>query len=433
MIQNFIKTDIHDYSNLMKSKKIQAIFHNMPKNLNQLEKAYFVYLELGKILSENPKDVLDSTENRVHRFGTNIDDSFYGVCLSISELYAFILKDERIGIEADVINRSPPKILSHYDNMLRIDGKNYMVSLIRDLTNIKTYDRTSWFCFNLKDFLDKRITGLMDSASKEGIDKETIRYIVRTAIDSNSTQVIEDFIKTQKEKSGHDLSNIHRYLLNNVFDHAYLGYIRDAYHSVTYLEKSDLEIMDLKFGYSFGSIQSENGNHKRGIYKSDVLDLMTKELSNNDTAREFILHGQHVHKSELLDYKLKFIIENISKFIETNNDLNYLEQVANFKFFASRFISSEEFKRIELYALKVGESENDFISLIKLKPYNEDGKNKFYLYSPDNKKYEEKSMEELKEKYNNAKILQIAGKFRTYDGKLASIKTPEDFEMEMLD
>lgn len=427
MIQNFIKKDIHDYSELIKSNKIQSILYNMPDGLTKLEKAYYVYLELGKILSENPKDVLTSNENRLARFGTSIDENYYGICLSICELYANVLKNSRIDIETDVIRRIPNKAVSHCDTVLKIDGKNYMTSLIRDLTNIKTNMRTKWFAFNLVELSSIRLNAIDKFAEDNGLNKSYIDSLLLEIRRTKDFTLIETYIQNLKSRGNVDFTKLYRLLLSVSHEQAYLNNIRRTYTSMTYLTKSDLENMDLKLGYCLG-----NSKHK--IYTNDVLNKMSEEFKDNEVARKYILNGKHVPKSELLDYKMAYITENMHKFVEQNADLNYLEQFTSFSNFLSHFISPEESKRIEFYALKTGNTENDYVSLIKIKPYNEGNENNFYLYSVDKQKYEKKSTSELKEYISSLppSHFQIIGKSRMYDSKLASLNTQEDIEDELL-
>ena len=91
----------------------------MPKNLSKIEKAYYVYLELGKILSENPEFVFNNREEKERSYNDVIDSKYYGICKSISELYVSILKDKRIGISADLVKEYPENTLTHIDAILK--------------------------------------------------------------------------------------------------------------------------------------------------------------------------------------------------------------------------------------------------------------------------------------------------------------------------
>lgn len=52
---NIILTSSQDlYSDFITKPEITSIIDNMPTNLSQMEKAYYIYLKLGKFLSESP-------------------------------------------------------------------------------------------------------------------------------------------------------------------------------------------------------------------------------------------------------------------------------------------------------------------------------------------------------------------------------------------
>ena len=44
---------------------------------------------------------------RNEKYNDVIDDKYYGICKSISELYVSILKDKRIGISAELVKKYP--------------------------------------------------------------------------------------------------------------------------------------------------------------------------------------------------------------------------------------------------------------------------------------------------------------------------------------
>ena len=121
------------YTNLITNYKIDTIINNIPQNISQIEKAYYIYLELGKIVSESPQFVFTNKEGKERHYNDVIDSEYYGICKSISELYVSILRDKRIGISADLVKKYPESPITHIDTILKIDGKNYITNLISDL------------------------------------------------------------------------------------------------------------------------------------------------------------------------------------------------------------------------------------------------------------------------------------------------------------
>ena len=111
---------------------------------------YYVYIELGKILKEDPNYALRSDDEKKDHYDDKIDEELYGICKSMSELYVSILK--QIGIDADLIRNAPERTdASHVDTVLKIDGKVYLANLISDLANIKAGRRTHSFGINVDE------------------------------------------------------------------------------------------------------------------------------------------------------------------------------------------------------------------------------------------------------------------------------------------
>ena len=158
-LRNFIKkpnkgdllldTPKNLYSDLIESEKIDRIISNMPKNLSDIEKAYYIYIELGKILKENAKFVLGDINIKKNHYNDKIDLDYSGICKSISQLYANVLGNKHIGIKATPVIAQPGSSFSHVDTILTIDGKNYICNLISDLSNIKTSKRINSFCYDM--------------------------------------------------------------------------------------------------------------------------------------------------------------------------------------------------------------------------------------------------------------------------------------------
>ena len=50
-----------------------TIINNMPQDLSEIEKAYYIYLELGKIVSESPQFVFTDREGKERHYNYKID------------------------------------------------------------------------------------------------------------------------------------------------------------------------------------------------------------------------------------------------------------------------------------------------------------------------------------------------------------------------
>lgn len=350
------------YKDLVNSSEINDIINNMPQNLSQLEKAYYIYLELGKIVSESPQFVFNDMEGKKDHYNDKIDDTSYaGICKSISELYVNILKDKRVGISADLVKRHPDSPISHVDTILKVDGKNYIVNLISDLSRIKTSRRANSFCFDL-------------------------------------SRVVDD-PELQKENE------------------AYLKRLENHYGKIDSLSRNDIEKLDKKLGYSF--IPKFSQNSERGIYTENTIALLKKEMDDPELFKKYVLHNEDVPPEELLKYKLDFIFDNINKLTDYNNNMNYLENIRYYMYIARKILSPEEASRIQAYAATIGNDLSNILSILKIKPHKNSvnqKSNTYYLYSTKDKKYVSKTRDEMKQFISDLDrdSLKIIGTFDNY-------------------
>ena len=331
------------YTNLISSTQIDNIINNMPQNLSQIEKAYYIYLELGKIISESPQFVFTDRKGKEKHYNDAIDSEYLGICKSISELYVSILKDKRIGISADLVKKYPESPITHVDTILKINGKNYIANLISDLSRIKTSRRTNSFCFDL------------------------------------SRPVNDSILKEDNE--------------------SYLKRLEHYYGKIDSLTRQDIEQLDKKLGYSF-FIPKISKEDERGLYTEDTIELLKKDMNNPELFKKYVLHNKDVSEEELLKYKLDYIFENINKLTDYNSNMNYLENIRYYLYVAKKILSPEEGARIQSYAATIGNDLSRIISILKVKPLikSDDKKNNiYYLYSTRDKKYVFKTPEEMKQ------------------------------------
>ena len=353
------------YTNLINSSEIDTIINNMPQNISQIEKAYYIYLELGKIVSESPQFVFTNREGKERHYNDVIDSEYYGICKSISELYVSILRDKRIGISADLVKKYPESPITHIDTILKIDEKNYITNLISDLSRIKTSRRVNSFCFNL------------------------------------SRPVNDPILKEENE--------------------SYLKNLEHYYGKIDSLTRRDIEQLDKKLGYSF-FIPKISKEDERGLYTEDTIELLRKDMNNQELFKKYVLHDKDVSEEELLKYKLDYIFENINKLTDYKGTMNYLENIRYYLYVAKNILSPEEGSRIQAYVTTTGNDLSRIISILKVKPLKEsdDKKNNiYYLYSAKDKKYVGKTSEEMKQFIASIdkNSLQIIGTFDRFNPK----------------
>ena len=324
------------YKNLIKLPEIDNMINNMPTKLTQLEKAYYIYLELGKLIIEDTKFVFGDWKTKNETYYDDIDKEFIGICKSISELYVAILSDERIGINAEIVRQNPDRKISHVDTILNIYGKKYLVNLIIDLSNIKFYRRTKGFGINLYEEIDHPL------------------------------------LQTENE--------------------LYLNLLEQTYGELEVIDRKDLQKMDKKLNYSF-YLPGLSDADSRGIYADDTIEIVKHELRNPEKFKEYILKGKEVPKEDYFKYKLDFIFENKNRFAETTGNNGYLENIRYYNKLFRNFLSEEEYSKIQTYAAVVNDDLRNIISIIKVKQ----GKNNlYYFYNQEEDKYEEKNSKQMK-------------------------------------
>lgn len=123
----------------------ERILKKIPEGLSDLEKARFVYLELGKMVSFNEEYWFGNNKikNKIYKSQTKIEDlkdikNNKIICVSLSNLYNYMMG--RIGIKA--VQAHDVNDSRHVYSEFEIDGKRYKADLQKDLHFIQTKRRT---------------------------------------------------------------------------------------------------------------------------------------------------------------------------------------------------------------------------------------------------------------------------------------------------
>ena len=361
--RDILMLDEAKYKDLVASDKIESIISNMPSDLSNLEKAYYVYTELGKVVSENPEFVFTDRAGKETHYNDQMDTEFYGICKSISELYVSVLKDKRIGIEAELVKKSPNSPITHVDTVLKVDGKYYIANLISDLSKIKSSRRIDSFGAGLERF---------DRNPKMKED-------------------YEEFVKKLEKRFG----------------------------KFATLTREQREEMDAKLGYSYlPQVSKDESNElsNRGLYTEDVIELLRKDMQNPESFKKYVLHDKDVPKKEHLKYKLKYILDNINKYTDYTADMNYLENIRYYIYVAKKLLPSDELNRINTSVATIDDDKRNVVSIFKVSPNEKDGLNDYFMYSKEDKKYNEVSQMEMNDFLNSlsGRNVKIIGEFDRY-------------------
>ena len=378
-LRNFIKkpnkgdllldTPKNLYSDLIESEKIDRIISNMPKNLSDIEKAYYIYIELGKILKENAKFVLGDINIKKNHYNDKVDLDYSGICKSISQLYANVLGNKHIGIKATPVIAQPGSSFSHVDTILTIDGKNYICNLISDLSNIKTSKRINSFCYDMN---------------------------------------------------------------HNVIQEDYLKRLENHFGKIDFLSRDYLENLDRKLEYSYcdksNSKRSLYTNDIVNMLQSELNDPKTfKEfiLNNKEVPKEEVLKykldyifkniNKFTHYNDKLDYleNIKYLLYVAKKII--TRDENPMERIQSYI-----VTQNNDFENL-ISILKIN-------TFDKTHPNN---KSFYYLYSKELQTFIEKTPEEMIDFINtlDKSSLKIIGTYDMSDDSLKDKDLNEELDL----
>ena len=134
------------------------------------------------------------------------------------------------------------------------------------------------------------------------------------------------------------------------------------------LSRKELNEIDDKLGYTF-----------RGIYTDDFVEIVSRELTNNDKVERYLLDGRKVEDVktiEVISKKLDFILNHVMfkrlGYTEGRNTLIYILQ---------KCLSREEVSHVKQYDLiKQNNENNEFANLIKV--FDKES-SIYYLQLPD--------------------------------------------------
>lgn len=167
------------------------LIKNMPQNLNKIEQARFLYIQLGKYFSYDEKFITsDDTGEKQNIANRNIEDIQDNnvVCTSMARIYTTLLN--RIGINAKIVF-IPTERFGHSYTKIKIDGQIYSTDLIHDLMNIKVGNKT-------KEFMSKDTKG--ENTKYSILSEDELKCIDDKLGYTYKGLYMEDFCKILREE-----------------------------------------------------------------------------------------------------------------------------------------------------------------------------------------------------------------------------------------
>lgn len=295
LLLNFTDDKYREYINIiMNTSSYREILENIPNDLTNIEKAYYVYTKLGVQLHENNSLVYNHINNLNMYYGT-IRDNGIGNCRQMSELFVTMLSQAHI-IERFYLTRKPVGVeqldLRHIDAIIKVDGKLYMTDIIRDTVNMRAGIRNTKFGY--LDTREKRVLELKKYIYSNKCISDDKKIILIKLIDDADFKELLNFVKIYKEEKGIDIGE--SYLKRKIpkLEFAYqikneIGDLteipqraNDGELSIEYLDKKIHNIREYKnIGFPF------NFSLQKYHYFEDILDkeLIPKILGEDSYIR----------------------------------------------------------------------------------------------------------------------------------------------------
>lgn len=180
--------------------KPDEILESLPKELNDIEKARYIYIELGKYFSYDERyltaETLDDKRLIFDKDINNIEDD-KAICSTISKIYAKLLNEA--GIKAETVYKEG-KFCGHMFTKISIGDREYRADLIHDLLEIKKGFKTKNFMKNRDDEKDSLDFSEIEDEELFEIDKK-IGYCKNEMYMEDVIQMLKEEMRLLKDDS----------------------------------------------------------------------------------------------------------------------------------------------------------------------------------------------------------------------------------------
>lgn len=232
------------------------IIKKMPSNLSDLEKARYIYIELGKLFTfdENYLYAPSKVQKRIYKMAVDDKVNFHelaerkrsrALCVSISQVYSSLLNS--VGIPAQVYKEdySDP----HVNTIISINNQKYIADLQRDLIYIHSHRNTRFFGASLlykgddisKDLLkhvDYKIG--YDTDNEIFISKKIVELVIGLKDEKSLTSKVNSILSSALE-----IPNVSKmdYFERSTFCNWLLGKVLTT-GELSNIQKRDLSVLD---------------------------------------------------------------------------------------------------------------------------------------------------------------------------------------------
>ena len=312
---------------------VDEILKDMPDNLNDLEKARYIYLKLGLMLNFSTK-FNNTTDEFYYQMYTNKEDvenlsSNQVICKMWSKIYSSALT--KVGVKNQIVNLGHEFVIFEYNGKIwNADATLGLDNYYTDLSRIRYGDETEKFGISISQDIEKPRSYIYndDSTKKqlEEIDKKFNFYQLR----------IEQFKELSKKLSTLQESNMKtKEKLEFIFNT--LGILNDGYYESKdfvkhienkYLNEADIKnikAIDLKRtnkNYEVDIVQciyvNENGEYSyyllapnlpiRKVNKDELIKLSILGYGIEDKIIPGVDYPKNFVKGKRMNSLLKFIL-----------------------------------------------------------------------------------------------------------------------------
>lgn len=307
---------------------LESIIDNIPQNLSQMEKARYIYINLCKQVSYDPKYLIaDSPEEKQELFDEDVQLENWTknrvICSTISKLYVELL--ERAGISSKTIHREG-NYLGHMFVSFECDGKNYYADPTHDILWTKKGFKTH--CFGTEPYEDEK------EVAKNGSKFAKYNFL---PISQEELKRIDDL----------------------------LGYTYQGIYMEDFINLLKREMQEINFDEP---IRKENESNE------DFNKRITEYNKRMEKYRQ-IFDTEHIDKEKLMEYKIKFVIKVFdSSNLEAMDKSNYFEEMLR------ACATQEEMAKMGYSTLKCTENSED-LRIFSVFTNKETGERMIYTFS----------------------------------------------------
>lgn len=273
-------------------KIINNIIDNMPFNLNDIEKVRYLYVSLGKILSQDI-NTMDNKNEKISFSDISTINNIWGSILSgkttsacVSKIFMYLCS--RIGIKSELISSN---INGNVGNKVYVNDTFLILDLYSDLYNVQGNFSTKYFDkYNDNVKLDEKIFYVNNNYTNNLIDEELkeidytdemllekILRVLERYLDINSIGVVElsKLCKDIFDKycPNYDIRISNLFLIENMGgrEHFIVINYNDSFYSYNYNKKCFVSV-------DYNTIYNNIKNNKIGVYDNEKINFIDGRL-----------------------------------------------------------------------------------------------------------------------------------------------------------